>query len=71
MLRSNERMDGPIEKLVERTGVVIPLAARLLEVIADSGASQLEITIALSVVGQLRNALPGRQLPEYLESRSE
>ena len=57
-----------IAKMVDRTGVVIPLAARLLEVITESGASQLEITTALGVVSHLRNVLPGQILPDFLEA---
>lgn len=55
---------------MDRTGVVIPLAARLFDVIAESGASQLEITTALGLVSHLRNVLPGQMLPDFLEESS-
>jgi hypothetical protein len=61
-------MESDLAAMVDKTGLVLPLAARLLTVIAESGASQLEISAALSVVGVVRSLLPGRELPDYLRA---
>jgi|CZKX01.1.fsa_nt_gi hypothetical protein len=51
-------MDGALDKLVAHTGVAVPLAADIIKVILESGASQIEIGIALNVADQLRHLLP-------------
>jgi hypothetical protein len=60
-----------IAKMIDRTGVVISIAARLLDVIAESGASQLEITTALGVVPSLRSVLPRQTLADFLDASKE
>jgi hypothetical protein len=64
-------MDTNIGRMVNATGVAVPLAAQLLMAIAESGASQLEITTALAMVDSLRSLLPGKTLPEYVEAPQE
>lgn len=58
-------MEADIGQMVESTGLAVPLAAQLFKVIADSGASQLEITVALGMVGSLRVLLPAKGVPEF------
>ena len=61
-------MDANIDQLVTDTGVVIPLAARLLQVIKESGASKLELDIALGVVSRLAHLLPVTLVPDYAQA---
>lgn len=56
-------MEGDVQQLIDQTGVSVPLAAQLFKVIADSGASQLEITVALNLVGHLRHLLDSSLIP--------
>jgi hypothetical protein len=56
-------VEGDLEQLVNRTGLSLPLAAQILRVIGNSGASQLEITVALNLVGHLRHLLETSQVP--------
>jgi hypothetical protein len=44
-----------IERLIDATGASLPLAARIIGLIVESGASKLEVASALDVV---RIALP-------------
>lgn len=50
-------MDRDIERLVEATGVTLPLAARIVSLLLDSGASKVEILAALAIVGNVVNRL--------------
>jgi hypothetical protein len=53
-------MDGSVERLIDATGVSVPLAARIICMILDSGASQIEADVALSIVRSAVNLLPTR-----------
>jgi hypothetical protein len=43
-------MDRDIDRLIEATGAVVPLAARIIGLIVESGASKLEVISALDIV---------------------
>jgi hypothetical protein len=51
-------MDSDLRTLIENTGVSLPLAARIIAFVLDSGASQLEVNVALDVVKSLLHLLP-------------
>jgi hypothetical protein len=51
-------MDSDLERMIENTGVTLPLAARIVGLVLDSGASQIEISVALAIVGTTLNLLP-------------
>jgi hypothetical protein len=51
-------MDADIKRLVDATGVSVPLAARIIAVIIDSGASHIEVSGALQIVNALKARLP-------------
>jgi hypothetical protein len=48
-----------LQDALERTGMCIPLATRILRLLGESGASQMEITTALNLVEHLRHHLKG------------
>ena len=52
-----------LENAVEQTGMCLPLAARILRLLADSGASQMEIITALGIVENLRHHLKATLVP--------
>lgn len=43
-------MDSDIDRLIEATGASVPLAARIIGLIVESGASKLEVISALDIV---------------------
>lgn len=51
-------MDNDIERLVAVTGTSLPLAGRIVAMIVDSGASQLEVLTALDLVRTVLCLLP-------------
>jgi hypothetical protein len=51
-------MDSDIERMIGVTGMAVPLAARIVSVIIDSGASGVEISTALSIVRNLSDLFP-------------
>ena len=51
-------MDRDIERMVEATGVSLPLAARMVSLVLDSGASQIEVATALEIVRSILSLLP-------------
>ena len=51
-----EMMDS--RGLIENTGASIPLAAQLVAVILESGASHVEIVAALNIVSSVLPTLP-------------
>lgn len=59
-------MDGDIEQLVNQTGMCVPLAAQIMRVLAESGASQIEISTALDLVNHLRHHIKGSLVPQDL-----
>jgi hypothetical protein len=66
-------MDSGIERMVRATGATVPLAARIVSLVLDSGASQAEVTSALSIVEIVLARLPityDHQLTEKLEQNA-
>lgn len=59
-------MDALLDELVTATGVTIPLVARIMKVISESGASQIEISCALNMVGDLHQLLPVPNIADNL-----
>lgn len=57
-------MDRDIERMVENSGVSVPLAARIVSLILDSGASGVEVSIALTIVRSVLHALPLQHVAE-------
>lgn len=51
-------MDADLQRMIDVTGVSMPLAARIIGVVIDSGASQVEICTALSLVRTIIDLLP-------------
>lgn len=51
-------MDDDIARMVESTGLSLPLAGRFVDLIVDSGASRLEVLAALSIVQTILPTLP-------------
>ena len=51
-------MDADLDKLVADTGVAIPLAAGMVKLIRESGASKIEVDVALAMVQHLAHLLP-------------
>lgn len=51
-------MDSDIERMVEATGASLPLAARIVRLVLDSGASQTEVSAALRIVEIVLGRLP-------------
>jgi hypothetical protein len=47
-----------VDRMIEATGVTLPLAARIVGVLLDSGASAVEIGAALSIVSTVVGRLP-------------
>ena len=47
-----------IERLIDATGVSLPLAARIVSVVLDSGASHVEVSTALNLVQIVLGRLP-------------
>ena len=63
-------MDSDIERMVEATGVSMPLAARIVRLVLDSGASQIEIITALDLVRTVLSLLPAQVVAENVGSPS-
>lgn len=61
-------MEGEVQELVDRTGLCVPLAARIMRMIGESGASQLEISTALDLVSHLRHHIKTSIVPEDLQN---
>lgn len=61
-------MDAAIQDAIDDTGMCIPLAARILRLLAESGASQMEISTALDLVNHLRHHLRASLVPEDVSS---
>jgi hypothetical protein len=59
-------MDTDLDRAIEDTGLCIPLAARILRLLAESGASQIEIGTALELVSHLRHHLSASLVQEEL-----
>jgi hypothetical protein len=57
-------MDSDIERMIEATGVSMPIAARIVSLVIDSGASQIEILTALDLVRTVLSLLPVPVLAE-------
>lgn len=47
-----------MDRMIEATGVTLPLAARMVALVLDSGASQVEVLTALAVVRTVTDLLP-------------
>ena len=56
-------MQGDIQRVVEKTGLSMPLASQILNLIVDSGASHVEVQAALHVVNALLTLLPIEYVP--------
>ena len=56
-------MHSDIQRVVENTGLSMPLASKFLNLIVDSGASHVEVQAALNVVNALLPILPIAYLP--------
>jgi hypothetical protein len=66
-------MDRDIERLVEATGASLPLAGRIIGLILDSGADQLEAFTALELATKLlgRTSITlDRQVQAELDAQS-
>lgn len=50
-------MDSDIERLVQSTGVVLPLAASIVRLAVDSGADKMEVSAALAIVHDVLQVL--------------
>lgn len=64
----NSVMDSEVDELIDKTGLCVPLAARIVKLLAESGASQMEMSTALDIVNHLRQHLRGSLVPEGLTS---
>ncbi|MGH9666208.1 MAG: hypothetical protein ACRD9L_17415 [Bryobacteraceae bacterium] len=60
-------MERGIERMIESSGLSLPLAGRIVELIVDSGASRLEVLSALSIVQNLLTTL----LAHFAQSQSQ
>ena len=56
-MRTGEHERG-IERMIQCSGLTLPLAGRIVDLIVDSGASRLEVLAALSIVENLLTTLP-------------
>lgn len=61
-------MDAAIQQMVDRTGLVVPLAARIINLLAESGASKMEMGLALELADKLRLIIPAALLPDQTEA---
>ena len=60
-------MEGDdVQGLVDKTGMALPLAARIVALCAESGASNMEINAALDVARHLKEFLPTRHVPDFV-----
>ncbi len=70
-------MDRGIERLIECSGLSLPLAGRIADLIVASGASRLEVLAADSIVDKLLLTLPipiaaeGAASPDLFASTSD
>lgn len=51
-------MDRDVERMIEATGLAMPLAGRIVGLVLDSGASQVEVLTALDLVRTVLTLLP-------------
>jgi hypothetical protein len=59
---------GEIERLIDNTGVCVPLAAGIVGLVLDSGASDMEARAALKIADSLLINLPISARPEGLRA---
>lgn len=64
-------MEGAIERFEEKTGLCLPLAARMVSVILDSGASDWEARAAMKIVDAVLVMLPIKRSPWELPEEQE
>jgi len=57
-------MDANLQFLLDRTGVSFPLAAQILRLLEQSGASQVEIITAMELVEKFRGFLKVSYVPD-------
>lgn len=59
-------MQSPIDRMVAATGMAVPLAGQIVSLLIDSGASQVEISAALSIVREVSPLLGASLLADGL-----
>jgi len=57
-------MEGDVERLVECSGVSLPLAARIVSLVLDSGVTHVELKAAFQIVEALWAILPISYAPD-------
>jgi len=64
-------MERAMEKAIDYTGMCLPLAAQIVNLLAESGASQVEMTAALNIADHLRSNLKASFVPASSHSGDE
>ena len=67
-MSGDQKMDNDVQNLIDMTGASLPLAGRIIKLLADSGANRLEIAVAMDLVNQFRNFLPAAHQLDYWNS---
>jgi hypothetical protein len=61
-------MPNDIDRLVEATGISVHVAAQIVSIVLDSGASDMEVRAALKIVDAVLVTLPISSRPEGLRA---